>query len=144
MDLGDGMSAPITSDDLIDLVRKSGLLDESKLAAFLQSHQDDGLLAGEPRKVAVVMIRESLITHFQAEQFLMGKWRGFTLGKFKLLERIGIGGMGQVFLCEHMYMRKRMAVKVLPPAKAADPVSLGPFYREARVASELDHPHIVP
>ena len=36
-----------------------------------------------------------------------------------------------------------MAVKVLPPTKAEDPVSLGRFYREARVASGLDHPHIV-
>src|SRR5438132_6490728 len=137
------MSTPATADDLITLVRKSGLIDEPKITSFLQAHQKDGLLRGDARALATTMIRGGLLTNFQAEQFLLGKWKGFTLGKFKLLERIGFGAMGQVFLCEHMFMRKRLAVKVLPPAKAEDPVSLGRFYREARVASGLDHPNIV-
>ena len=51
--------------------------------------------------------------------------------------------MGQVFLCEHMYMRRRVAIKVLPPAKAEEPAALGRFYREARAAAALDHPNIV-
>jgi eukaryotic-like serine/threonine-protein kinase len=137
------MSVPATADDLVLLIRKSGLVDERKLTAFLNSHQKDGLLTSEPKKVVATMVREGLLTFFQGEQYLLGKWRGFTLGKFKLLERIGVGGMGQVFLCEHTFMRKRMAVKVLPPTKAEDPVSLGRFYREARVASGLEHPNIV-
>src|SRR5262249_35193304 len=134
------MSTPATADDLITLVRKSGLLDENKVTAFLQVHQKDGLLQSDAKKTAIAMVQEGVVTQFQAEQFLLGKWKGFTLGKFKLLERIGFGGMGQVFLCEHRFMRKRMAVKVLPPAKAEDPVALGRFYREARVASGLEHP----
>ena len=89
------------------------------------------------------MVRDSILTYFQAEQFMLGKWRGFTIGKYKLLERIGFGGMGQVFLCEHMYMRRRVAIKVLPPAKAEEPAALGRFYREARAAAALDHPNIV-
>lgn len=137
------MSVPATADDLVLLIRKSGLVDERKLTAFLNSHQKDGVLTSEPKKVVATMVREGLLTFFQGEQYLLGKWRGFTLGKFKLLERIGVGGMGQVFLCEHTFMRKRMAVKVLPPTKAEDPVSLGRFYREARVASGLEHPNIV-
>ena len=62
------------------------------------------------RKLAGSMVKDSLLTYFQAEQFMLGKWRGFTIGKYKLLERIGFGGMGQVFLCEHMYMRRRVAI----------------------------------
>lgn len=137
------MSVPATADDLIKVIRKSGLIDEAKLGPFLQSHGADGLLQSDARKLAAVTVRDGLLTYFQAEQFLLGKWRGFTLGKYKLLERIGVGGMGQVFLAEHMYMRKRMALKVLPPTKAEDPVALGRFYREARVASSLDHQNIV-
>src|SRR5262249_39152230 len=53
------------------------------------------------------------------------------------------GGMGQVFLCEHKLMRRRVAVKVLPTAKATDPSSLDRFYREPRAGAALDHPHIV-
>src|SRR3954464_3073270 len=51
--------------------------------------------------------------------------------------------MGQVFLCEHMFMKKRVAVKVLPPAKADQPAALGRFYREARAAGSLQHPNII-
>ena len=137
------MSVPTSADDLIQLMQKSGLVDDRKLATFQQTHEADGLLHLEPKKVVAAMVREGLITYFQGEQYLLGKWRGFTLGKYKLLERIGVGGMGQVFLCEHSFMRKRMAVKVLPPTKAEDPVSLGRFYREARVAAGLEHPNIV-
>jgi serine/threonine protein kinase len=89
------------------------------------------------------MVQGGLITHFQAEQFLLGKWRGFTVGKYKLLERVGVGGMGQVFLCEHLFMKRRVAIKVLPPAKAEQPAALGRFYREARAAGSLEHPNIV-
>ena len=51
--------------------------------------------------------------------------------------------MGQVFLCEHKLMRRKVAVKVLPTAKAEDPSSLERFYREARAVAALDHPNIV-
>ncbi len=72
-----------------------------------------------------------------------GKWRRFTIGKYKVLEKIGSGGMGNVFLCEHKLMRRRVAIKVLPTAKAADEASRERFYREARVVAALDHPNIV-
>src|SRR6202035_474901 len=86
---------------------------------------------------------DGLLTFFQAEQFLLGKWKRFTIGKYKVLERLGSGGMGQVFLCEHKLMRRKVAVKVLPTAKAEDPSSLERFYREARAVAALDHPNIV-
>src|SRR5437879_5422153 len=102
-----------------------------------------GNLTAEPGKLAGILVRDGIITHFQAEQFLLGKWRRFTIGKYKVLERLGSGGMGSVYLCEHKFMRRRVAVKVLPAAKAEDPSSLERFYREARAAAALDHPNIV-
>ena len=51
--------------------------------------------------------------------------------------------MASVFLCEHKLMRRRVAIKVLPTAKADDPSSLERFYREARVVASIDHPNIV-
>ena len=94
-------------------------------------------------KAAGLLVRDGVLTHFQAEQFLQGKWRRFTIGKYKVLERLGSGGMGSVYLCEHKFMRRRVAVKVLPTAKAEDPSSLERFYREARAVAALDHPNIV-
>ena len=137
------MPAPATVDDLLKLIRKSGMIDEPRLDAYTERLRLSGPIPTDVRKLAGRMVRDGLLTYFQAEQFMLGKWRGFTIGKYKLLERIGFGGMGQVFLCEHMYMRRRVAIKVLPPAKAEEPAALGRFYREARAAAALDHPNIV-
>src|SRR5437868_12067086 len=89
------------------------------------------------------MVGDGVLTQFQAEQFMLGKWRRFSIGKYKVLERIGSGGMGSVYLCEHKLMRRKVAVKVLPTAKASDKSSLERFYREARAVAALDHPNIV-
>jgi serine/threonine protein kinase len=137
------MSAPNSIEELIQLIRKSGMIDEQKLSAYLQRRQYTRGLPTDPREFADEMVVDGVLTYFQSEQFLLGKWRGFTIGKYKLLERVGVGGMGQVFLCEHMFMKRRVAIKVLPPAKADQPAALGRFYREARAAGSLDHPNIV-
>src|SRR4051812_33016203 len=137
------MSVPSSSEELVQLIRKSGMVDEQKLNAYLNRRQLVRALPADARDFSDELVADGILTYFQAEQFLLGKWRGFTIGKFTLLERVGVGGMGQVFLCAHMYMRKHVAVKVLPPAKADQPAALGRFYREARAAGSLDHGNIV-
>jgi serine/threonine protein kinase len=137
------MSAPSSVEELLQLIRKSGMVDDQKLTGYLQRRHAGRGLPADPREAADALIADGILTNFQAEQFMLGKWRGFTIGKYKLLERVGVGGMGQVFLCEHMFMKRRVAVKVLPPAKAEQPAALGRFYREARAAGSLEHPNIV-
>jgi len=137
------MAAPATTEEFIDLVRKSGVVDEKRLDAFVQQMRSSGSTPDNAGKLAGLMVQEGLLTHFQAEQIMLGKWRRFTIGKYKVLERLGSGGMGSVYLCEHKFMRRRVAVKVLPAAKAEDQASLERFYREARAAAALDHPNIV-
>jgi serine/threonine protein kinase len=137
------MPAPSTTSEFLELVRKSGVVEEKRLTAFLEKASAGSFLPDEASKVAQLLVREGLLTHFQAEQCLQGKWRRFNIGKYKVLERIGSGGMGSVYLCEHKFMRRRAAVKVLPAAKAADPAALERFYREARAVAALDHPNIV-
>jgi serine/threonine protein kinase len=137
------MPAPASADELLDLVRKSGVVDEARLDVHLKQLAEQSGVPSDPSALAGVLIRDGLLTYFQADQLLQGKWKRFFIGKYKVLERIGTGGMGQVFLCEHKLMRRRVAVKVLPAAKAADPSSLERFYREARAVAALDHPNIV-
>lgn len=137
------MSVPNSVEELIQLIRKSGMIDETKLGSYLQRREFARGLPTDPREFADDLVADGVLTYFQAEQYLLGKWRGFTIGKFKLLERVGVGGMGQVFLCEHMLMKRRVAVKVLPPAKAEQPAALGRFYREARAAGSLQHNNVV-
>jgi len=137
------MPAPATVDEFVDLIRKSAVLDEARLAPYVERLRADPNTPRDVSAIAGLFIRDGLLTFFQAEQFLQGKWKRFTVGKYKVLEKLGSGGMGQVFLCEHKLMRRRVAVKILPTQKAADPSSLERFYREARAVAALDHPNIV-
>lgn len=137
------MPAPATVDEFLELVHKSGVADAKRLDAFLQQANANGSLPDDPTALANVLIKEGILTRFQTQQFLLGKWRGFAIGNYKVLERLGSGGMGNVYLCEHKVMRRRVAIKVLATVSAENPESLKRFYREARAAAALDHPHIV-
>ncbi len=68
---------------------------------------------------------------------------GRTLGSYRLLERIGKGGMGEVYRARHVKLGREAAVKILPPALAAEPDFLKRFEREAASAAALNHPNIL-
>jgi serine/threonine protein kinase len=137
------MPAPVTCDEFLDLVRKSGVIEEKKLQTALDKLRSAEGVPVSPAALCDRLVREGVLTNFQAEQFMLGKWRRFTIGKYKVLEKLGSGGMGMVYLCEHAVMRRRVAIKVLPVQKAEDPASRERFEREARVAAALDHPNLV-
>src|SRR6516162_6545404 len=98
------MPAPASIDELLDLVRKSGVLEEKRLESHLQKLREAGTLPSDPAKLAAILVSDGLLTNFQSEQLLQGKWRRFFIGKYKVLERLNSGGMGSVFLCEHKFM----------------------------------------
>src|SRR5262245_11913139 len=140
---GDPMPAAASADEFLDMVRKSGVADDKRLDAYMDKLRAAGDFPKEMSKLAGCLVRDGLLTNFQAENILQGRWRRFTIGKYKVLERIGSGGMGQVYLCEHKLMRRRVAIKVLPTAKSEDEAARSRFYREARAVAALDHPNIV-
>jgi serine/threonine protein kinase len=135
------MPAPTTIDAFLELGYRSGVLDAATIQSF-RSHREAE--PASPREYADLLIEEGVLTRFQAEKLLDGRWRGFVVaGKYRLIDRLGAGGMGAVYLAEHQHMGRRVALKVLPIAQAEDPASLARFYREARAAARLDHPNIV-
>ena len=123
------MAAPATADEFLNVVRQSGVVEESRLADYLQQH--GGGLPEDPKALADLLVRDGLATRFQADQFLRGKSRGFLIGSYKVLDRIGAGGMALVYLCEHTRLRRRVAIKVLPTSFAKDEEYLKRFHREA-------------
>ncbi len=82
------------------------------------------------------------LTRWQAGQLLAGR-STFFLGKYKLIEMLGKGGMGSVFLGEHVMMNRRVALKIIPRHIGKDPAGLERFLAEARTIASLDHPNIV-
>lgn len=65
------------------------------------------------------------------------------LGEFKLVKKLGQGGMGEVFLATQTALDRKVAIKVLAKQFAKKPDFVKRFYREARSMAKLDHPHIV-
>lgn len=133
------MPPPNTAADLIALVRKSNLISPVELDAFLGNQPSPP----SPAELANDLVEAGLITTFHREQLLRGKHRGYFLGKYKLLQRIGLGGMGQVFLAQHTSMNRLTAIKVLPPEMATNDYTRERFLREARASGQLDHPNLV-
>src|ERR1043166_6449425 len=67
---------------------------------------------------------------------------GRTVSHYRILEQLGEGGMGVVYLAEHALLGRRVAIKTVPSATGHDPQFRARFLREARAVSTLSHPHI--
>src|SRR5262249_54144704 len=122
------MPTPTTGDEFLEVARKCGVLERASLDAYIARLQTEATLPTKPTPSAKAMIRDGLLTRFQADLLLQGKWRGFVINnKYILLERLGAGAMGRVYLCQHKIMRRRVAIKVLPSHLVDEPGCLERF-----------------
>ncbi len=127
------------------------------LARFIQQIEETGIIAGDTLKdfippkgsakdaedLARELVRQKKLTKYQAEEVYRGKGKSLTLGNYLLMEKIGAGGMGQVFKAQHLRMKRIVAIKLLPAAMTKDKEAIARFEREVEAAAKISHPNIV-
>lgn len=127
------------------------------LAEILESLSASGLLSQDDARTAIhaqppptdarscldVLVKRGTLTPFQAKVALEGRQHELVFGEYIVLDRIGAGGMGEVFKAVHKRMDRVVAVKRLPAQAMHTPGAVQRFYREVKAAAKLTHPNIV-
>ena len=117
----------------------SGILAPGKLENFIPPKANPTSVD----EFVAELVKNNHLTSFQAAQVKAGKAKALILGEYTIVDKIGAGGMGQVFKAVHRRMDRTVAIKMLPPAMTKDAASLARFEREVRAAAKLSHPNIV-
>ncbi len=137
--------SPLSADQFLTLVERSKLVEKDRLAQTAADWRDLAAprALDDAQACADHLVDAGLLTHWQCKKLLEGRHRGFFLGKYKLLDHLGSGGMSSVYLAEHVLMQRRVAIKVLPQHRVNDSSYLQRFHLEAQAAAALDHRNIV-
>lgn len=96
-----------------------------------------------PREFAQELLRRDWLTPYQANQIAQGKEDDLVLGQYVILERLGEGGMGQVFKARQRNLDRIVAFKLIHPSCLENERVIQRFMREIRAAGQLSHPNIV-
>jgi serine/threonine protein kinase len=130
--------AAVSLDEFASSIVSSGLMTTEQLSR-LRSHSD----AANAQAFVNKLIREGKLTPYQAKAVVDGNTKGLVLGNYVILDRVGAGGMGQVFLAKHRIMKRVAALKVLPETAVKSANAVERFHREVEAAARLKHPNIV-
>ncbi|MEQ8785788.1 MAG: Hsp70 family protein [Pirellulaceae bacterium] len=133
---------PTTFEQFLVRIAQSGLMDEEDLRAFRER------LPAEKRADSIEALSRELIiqnhlTPYQVERLVEGSIEGLVLGNYVVLEKVGEGGMGEVFRAQHRRMKRIVAVKLLPHEATESISNVRRFQREVEAAAKLVHPNIV-
>lgn len=132
----------LSIEQFIKNLSDSSLMSLVEARAFQESRPADKK-PSDGQELARELVRQKKLTKFQAEAVYKGNVKGLVLGNYIVLDKIGAGGMGQVFKAEHRNMKRIVALKVLPSAATKDAASVQRFQREAQAAAKLFHPNII-
>ncbi|MCA9163396.1 MAG: protein kinase, partial [Planctomycetales bacterium] len=124
---------------LVQALSDAQLLDDAEL----RSVEEKLGSSDEADDVFDQLVQQNRLTRFQADTLLSGSRDPLRLGEYTVVDRLGGGGMGQVFKAVHRRLERVVALKIIAPSILKDERAVKRFEREARVAGKLIHPHIV-
>ena len=130
----------MTLEHFVAQLEDSGVISAADIAAFQNSLSPPAESAEDLGKL---LVKHKKVTKLQAQLVYQGKGDRLLLGNYLILDKIGAGGMGDVYLAEHRRMERRVALKTLPAAMTRDSQSILRFQREVKAAAKLTHPNIV-
>lgn len=102
------------SSNLLTRLEHSGILSRGQASRIELSFSSD---VNEVESLTTRLTAEGLLTDFQAGMIAAGRLHELTLGNYTLLDRLGAGGMGEVYKAVHRRMQREVALKVLPPRR---------------------------
>lgn len=129
-----------SSRDLVETLRRGRLLEADQLSELnrtLSSRPADPLI------LARELLQRNWLTPYQINQLFQGHAGDLNLGHYVLLERLGEGGMGQVFKAREVRLGRLVALKVLRKERINKPEIIERFHQEIQAAAQLSHPNIV-
>ncbi len=134
---------PLRSHAFLDNLLRLNLVGPHSVAQFLNTNAERLSQFDSAEVFGDALVQTGMLTQYQLDRIMAGTTHGLVLGQYRVLDRIGSGGMGIVFMGEHTLMERRVAIKVLPVDDDCPAVPLERFYNEARVLAKLQHPNIV-
>ncbi len=130
-----------TVDVFVANLRRSTLLSPDRWR-HVESWLERPERSADPRQLATELIDRGWLTAWQTAM-LLASHDAFFLGRYKLLDQLGAGGMGTVFKAEQMPLGRIVALKVMSPELLKNPSAVARFHREIQAAAALSHPHVV-
>jgi len=132
----------VSVDEFIAGLTQSGLMTAEEVHGFQVSLPPTD---GPPsvQLLATELVRRGRLTKYQAGRVARGRTTGLVLGKYVIQDKIGEGGMGEVFLAEHQRMKRPVVVKILPESAMKSKDAIRHFQREIEATAQLSHPNIV-
>lgn len=132
----------VSLEQFVRSLAECGLMSVEECRAFIESFPHE-MRPKTAEQLARELVAQGRLTKFQAQAIYQNKGQRLVIGNYLLLERIGRGGMGDVFKAKHQKMDRIVALKILSAAAMKSPGALKRFQREAKAAAKLSHPNIV-
>ncbi|MBL8829828.1 MAG: protein kinase [Planctomycetaceae bacterium] len=125
----------------LEVLAGTRILSAESLAEIEQAWKNRG--DDDSQLLAKELVQREKLTRYQAAAIYQGKTRGLVLNDYVVIDKLGSGGMGNVFKARHRTDGSAVAIKVMSSASTRSADNVKRFQREAEMAARLNHPNIV-